>query len=98
MVYDDLDQEFIEYIKHLARQALSNAEMELNKARECKDMLELPQRKENWEAMETADIEVEAHMKKAMSHLKEVVTLTRGIETFKNGMIYNAMKASKKVK
>ena len=98
MVYDDLDQEFIDYIEHLAQQAIHNAEMELNKVRECKDLLELPQRKENWEVMETADTEIDEHMKKAMSHLREVVTLTRGIETFKNGMIYNRMRDSNKVK
>ncbi len=98
MVYEDLDQEFIDYIEHLAHQAIANVEMELNKVRECKDLLELPRRKENWEAMETADTEVDEHMKKVMSHLREIVTLTRGLETFKNGMIYNAMKDSKKVK
>ena len=98
MVYDDLDQEFIDYIEHLAQQAISNAEMELNKAKECKDLLELPRRKENWEAMETADTEINEHMKKAMSHLKELVTLTRGVETLKNGMIYNRMRDSNKVK
>ena len=98
MVYDELDKEFIDYIEHLAKRAISNAEMELHKIRECKELLELPQRKENWEAMETADTEAGEHMKKAMSHLREVVILTRGLETFKNGMIYNRMRDSNKVK
>ena len=98
MVYDDFEKEFGDYIEHLARQVIEKLEVELMKAKECKDLLELPQRKENWEAMETAEVEVEEHIKRAMSHLQEIVMLTRGLETFKNGMIYNKMRDSNKVK
>ncbi len=98
MVYDDFEIEFGDYIEHLARQSIDKLETELKKARECKDMLELPQRKENWEAMETADVEVEEHIKRAMAHLQEIIMLTKGLETFRNGMIYNKMRDSNKVK
>lgn len=98
MVYDDFEKEFADYIEHLARQAIDKLEAELMKAKECKDLLDLPQRKENWEAMEVADVEVDEHIKRAMSHLQEIVMLTRGLETFKNGMIYNKMRDSNKVK
>ncbi len=98
MVYDDLEKEFGDYIEHVARQTIDKIESELMKAKECKDLLDLPRRKENWEAMETADTEIEEHIKRAMSHIKEVVMLTRGLETFRNGMIYNKMRDSNKVK
>lgn len=98
MVYDDLEKEFGDYIEHLARQTIEKLEAELMKAKECKDLLELPHRKENWEAMETADVEVEEHIKRAMAHLQEIIMLTKGLETFKNGMIYNKMRDSNKVK
>jgi len=98
MVYDDLEKEFGDYIEHLAKLAINNIETELRKAKDCKDLLELPQRKENWEAMETADIEIDEHMKKSISYIKEVIMLTRGLATFKNGMIYNRMRDSNKVK
>ena len=98
MVYDDFEIEFGDYIEHVTRQAINKVEAELMKAKECKDLLELPQRKENWEAMEIADTEIEEHIKKAMSHIKEVVMLTKGLETFKNGLIYNKMRDSNKVK
>ncbi len=95
---EDLEQAFIEYIEHLANQAVNNTEIELKKAREKKDLLELPARKENWDIQEKADIDIDEHFKRAMSYLKEIVILTKGLETYKNGLIYNKMKGSNKVK
>lgn len=98
MVYDDLYDEFIEYIKNLAHKAMDNAELELMKMKERKEALDLPSRKENWDIQENAEAGIETHMSKIFSYLKEVAILTKGLETFKNGMIYDAMKDSKKVK
>ena len=94
----DLEEEFIDYIEHLAHQAVANTEMELRKARECKNMLELPSRKENWDIQENAERDLDEHFKRAMSYIREVVVLSQGMDTYKNGLIYKAMKASKKVK
>ena len=88
----------MDYIQHLNHQAISNAEMELNKAKECRNILELPARKENWDIQENAQDDMTDHFKKAMIHLREVVILSTGLEVFKNGLVYNAMKASEKVK
>lgn len=93
-----MDIEFLEYLERIAREAIGKAEIELAKAKECKDLLELPQRKENWSAMENADEEIDEHMKRVMVHLKEVVMLTRGLEIFKDGLIYQEMKNSKFIK
>lgn len=93
-----LEEEFVDYIEHLNHQAVSNAEIEINKAKECRNMLELPARKENWDIKENAENDMTDHLKKAMIHLREVVILSTGLEVFKNGLIYNTMKSSKKVK
>lgn len=98
MEYSQLDIDFLSYLEHIAKVAIGKAEIELEKAKECKDLLELPQRKENWTAMENADEEIEEHMERAMSHLKEVVMLTRGLEVFKDGLVYEEMKNSKFIK
>jgi uncharacterized protein len=98
MESEDLEEEFIDYIEHLAHQAVSNTEMELRKARECKNMLELPSRKENWDIQENAEREFDEHFKRAMSYLREVVVLSQGMDTYKNGLIYKKMKLSNKVK
>jgi len=98
MVYEDLDDEFIKYVKSLAHEAMDKAELELMKMKEAKEVLDLPSRKENWDIQENAEGGIETHMSKIFSYLREVAILTKGLETFKNGMIYNAMKDSKKVK
>lgn len=98
MENEDFEQEFIDYIEHLVNQAISNTEMELKKARECKDMLELPARKENWDMQENAESDLDEHFKKVMLYLREIMILSRGLETFKDGLIYNRMKLSNKVK
>ncbi len=98
MVYEDLEDKFITYIKNLAHEAMDKAELELMKMKETKEVLDLPSRKENWNVQEGAEEGIETHMSKIFSYLKEVAILTKGLETFKNGMIYNAMKDSKKVK
>jgi hypothetical protein len=98
MESEDLEDEFIDYIEHLAEQAVSNTEMELKKARECKDVLELPARKENWDIQENAEQDLDEHLKKVMLYLREVAILSQGLETFKNGLIYKRMKLSNKVK
>jgi len=98
MEYEDLEQEFIDYIEHLAHQAVSNAELELKKTKECKDMLELPSRKENWDMQENAESDLGEHFEKVMLYLREVAILSQGLETYKNGLIYKRMKLSDKVK
>ena len=98
MEYEDLEQDFIDYIEHLAHQAISNAELELKKTKECKDMLELPRRKENWDMQENAEEDLDEHYKKVMLYLKEVAILSQGMEVYKNGLIYKRMKLSNKVK
>jgi len=98
MVYKELEDEFIDCIQDLANQAMKKAELELMKMKEIKEVLELPPRKENWSAQENAENDIEEHMVKVFTHLKEVSVLTRGLEIFKNGLIYNSMKSSKKVK
>ena len=95
---EDLEQEFIDYIEHLAREAMECAELELSKMKETKEILDLPPRKENWSAQENAESSLGEHMTKVFSHLQEVAILTKGLEVFRNGLIYNAMKSSKKVK
>ncbi len=95
---DDPEMAFIDIIEHLAKQCVSNAESELKKTKEFKDMLELPSRKENWDIQENAELKLDEHFKKAMSYLQELVILTKGLETFRNGMIYNTMKGSNRVK
>ncbi len=98
MVYENLEDEFIECIKKLAHKAMDNAELELMKMKETKEVLELPSRKENWDIQENRKEGIEKGMSKIFSYLKEVAILTKGLETFKSGMIYNSMKDSKKVK
>ncbi len=98
MENENLEEEFIDYIEHLTHKAISNAEIELKKTKEFKDMLELPSRKENWDVQDNAEVELDEHFKKVMLYLREVVILSQGLEVFRNGLIYNAMKASKKVK
>ncbi len=95
---EDLEQEFIDYIEQLARQAMESAELELSKMKETKEILDLPPRKENWSAQENAENSLGEHMTKVFYYLQEVAVLTKGLEVFKNGLIYNAMKSSKKVK
>ncbi len=95
---EDLEQDFIDYIEQLARQAMESAELELSKMKETKEILDLPPRKENWSAQENAENSLGEHMTKVFYYLQEVAVLTKGLEVFKNGLIYNAMKSSKKVK
>lgn len=95
---EDLEKEFVDYMEKLARQAMENAELELLKMKETKEVLDLPPRKENWDAQENAEGNMGEHMTKLLSYLQEVSILTKGLEVFKNGLIYNAMKSSNKVK
>jgi len=95
---EELEDEFVNYIKNLANQAMKKAELELMKMKETRDVLDLPPRKENWDAQENAEGDIEERMGKVFYHLKEVAVLTKGLEIFKNGLIYNSMKSSKKVK
>lgn len=97
-VMEDLEKEFVDYIEQLAREAMENAELELLKMKETKEVLDLPPRKENWSAQENAEENMEERMTKLYSYLQKVSILTKGLEVFRNGMIYNAMKSSKKVK
>ena len=94
---EDLEQEFINFIEQLARESMESAELELSKMKETKEILDLPPRKENWSAQENAENSMGEHMTKVFSYLQEVAILTKGLEVFKNGLIYNAMKSSKKV-
>jgi len=98
VIHEELEDEFINYIKDLAGQAMKKAELELMKMKETKEVLELPSRRENWDIQENAEGDIEERMFKIFSHLKEVAILSKGLEIFRNGLIYNAMKASKKVK
>lgn len=95
---EDLEKEFIDFIEKLARESMESAELELSKMKETKEILDLPPRKENWSAQENAEHGLEEHMTKVFSHLQEVAILTKGLEVFKNGLIYNAIKGSDKVK
>ena len=95
---EDLEQEFINFIEQLARECMENAELELSKMKETKEILDLPPRKENWSAQENAENSMGEHMTKVFSYLQEVAILTKGLEVFKNGLIYNAMKSSNRVK
>jgi len=95
---EDLETEFIDYIEQLAKEAMENAELELLKMKETKEVLDLPPRKENWSAQENAEYSMGEHMNKLFTHLQEVAVLTKGLEIFRNGLIYNAMKSSNKVK
>ncbi len=88
----DLEKEFVDYIEHLAREAMSKAEFELTKLKECQDLLELPARKENWGAQEKAEDSMEEHMTKVFSYLEEVAVLTKGLEIFKDGLLYGKLK------
>ena len=98
VIHEELEDEFIHYIQDLANQSMKKAELELMKMKETKEVLKLPPRRENWDIQENAENDIEEHMIKVFSYLKEVAVLTKGLEIFKNGLIYNAMKASKKVK
>ena len=95
---EDLEKEFVDYMEKLAREAMEGAELELLKMKETKEVLDLPPRKENWDAQENAEGNMGEHMTKLLSYLQEVSILTKGLEVFKNGLIYNAMKSSNKVK
>ena len=95
---EDLEKDFVHYIEHLAREAMKKAEMELMKLKECQEMLELPPRRENWSAQENAEDNMEEYMVKVFSYLQEVAILTKGLEVFKDGLIYEAMKDTKILK
>ena len=97
MVFD-FEQEFMDYIEHLVKEAMGKADIELTKARECKDLLELPKRKENWDALEKASDETDEHIKRALSHIRETMILTKGLEVFRDGLIYKEMKNSRFIK
>lgn len=88
----DLEKEFIDYIEHLAREAMSKAELELSKMKETKDILDLPSRKENWDAQDNAEDDLGEHMTKVFSYLEEVAILTKGLEIFKYGLLYSKLK------
>ena len=90
MVYDDLNKEFEKYIENLAREFVAKAGVEISKAKDSKDLLELPPKKENWDAIENAEEDVEEHFKKAMALLSKVVVLTRGLEVYRYGLISHA--------
>ncbi len=95
---EDLEEEFVDFIEKLARECMEIAELELSKMKETKDILDLPPRRENWSAQENAENNMGKHLNKVFSSLQEVAVLTKGLEVFRNGLIYNAMKNSNKVK
>ena len=77
---------------------MDKAQIEIEKAKEYKDMLKLPPRKENWSAQENAEEKMDEHFTKAVSYFREVVILLKGIEIFRDGLIYRAMKTLKFLK
>lgn len=95
---EDLEKEFVDYIEHLAREAMTKAEFELLKMKETKEVLDLPPRKENWSAQEKAEDTIGEHLEKVFSYLDEVAVLTKGLEVFKDGLIYQGMKDTKMIK
>ncbi len=95
---EEAEREFVDYIEHLAKEAMRRAELELIKIKECGDVLDLPSRKENWDAQESADGDILEHMNKVISYLKEAGILTRGLEVFKDGLLYDALKNTDKLK
>ena len=95
---EDAEREFVDYIEHLAKEAMRRAELELIKIKECGDVLDLPPRKENWSAQESAEDDMLEHMNKVFSYLKEVGILTRGLQVFKDGLLYEALKNTDKLK
>jgi len=95
---ENAEREFVDYIEHLAKEAMRGAELELMKVKECGDILDLPPRKENWSAQESAEDDMLEHMKRVFSYLKEAGILTRGLEVFKDGLLYDALKSTDKLK
>lgn len=95
---EDLEKEFVDYIEHSAREAMMKAEFELDKLKECKSMLDLPSRKENWGAQEKAEDGMVEHLAKVFSYLEEVAILTKGLEVFKDGLIYGKLKHTDMIK
>jgi len=95
---EDLEKEFVDYIEHLARESMIKAEFELTKLKECKAMLDLPKRKENWGAQEKAEDSMGEHLARVFSYLEEVAVLTKGLEVFKDGLIYGKLKGTNIIK
>lgn len=95
---EKLEDEFVKYIKNLANQAMKKAELELMKMKETKDVLDLPPRKENWDIQENAENDIEERMVKVFSYLEEVAVLTKGLEVFKDGLIYGKLKVTNIIK
>ncbi len=89
---EDLEKEFVDYIEHLARECMENAELELLKMKETKEVLDLPPRKENWGAQEKAEDSMGEHLTKLYSYLQKVSILTKGLEVFKDGLICGKLK------
>jgi len=95
---EELEDEFVKYIKNLANQAMKKAELELMKMKETKEVLDLPPRKENWDIQENAENDIEERMEKVFSYLEEVAVLTKGLEVFKDGLIYGKLKVTNIIK
>ena len=95
---EELEDEFVKYIKNLANQAMKKAELELMKMKETKEVLDLPSRKENWDIQENAENDIEERMGKVFSYLEEVAVLTKGLEVFKDGLIYGKLKVTNIIK
>lgn len=95
---EGLEDEFVKYIKNLANQAMKKAELELMKMKETQEVLELPPRKENWDIQENAENDIGERMEKLFSYLEEVAVLTKGLEVFKDGLIYGKLKVTNIIK
>jgi len=89
---------FVNVIEKIVKETMQRAEAELSKAKDYKEILDLPSKKENWEAQDGAEKKMMEHLKKVLVLMGEMSILTEGVNVFKDGLRYRELKEKGVVK
>src|SRR3972149_4206282 len=90
--------QFVNVIEKIVKETMQRAEAELSKAKDYKEILDLPSKKENWEAQDGAEKKMMEHLKKVLVLMGEMSILTEGLNVFKDGLFYRELKEKGVVK
>lgn len=97
-MHTDHATKFADLLANIAEEKLALSKKFLESAREYKDILDLPSKRENWDIRENAEEKLDSYLQKTIKALYDVAVITEGLAVFKDGLNYRKLKTDERVK
>jgi hypothetical protein len=91
-------KKFADLLESIAEEKLELSKKFLESAREYKDILDLPSKKENWDIREDAEEKLDIYLQKTVQVLYDVAVITEGLAVFQEGLNYRKLKTDDRLK